>query len=62
MKPSAEKILSTLIELYARQEGLEINYIIEIGGQQNGTGKNRKPTRKGDGVCKAEQKVQAVSQ
>ena len=29
MKPSAEKILSTLIELYAKQEGVKAKYIIE---------------------------------
>ena len=29
MEPTAEKILSTLIELYAKQEGVRIGYIIE---------------------------------
>jgi hypothetical protein len=29
MKPSAEKILSLLVELYAKQTGIKINYQIE---------------------------------
>lgn len=30
MTPTAEKILSTLIELYAKQEGVKAKYIIEV--------------------------------
>jgi hypothetical protein len=29
MKPSAEKILSVLVELYAKQMGVKAKYIIE---------------------------------
>lgn len=29
MKPSAEKILSVLVELYAKQMGVKVNYSIE---------------------------------
>jgi hypothetical protein len=29
MRPSAEKILSLLVELYAKQMGVKIDYIIE---------------------------------
>lgn len=29
MKPSAEKILSVLIDLYAKQNGVKVQYIIE---------------------------------
>lgn len=29
MKPNAEKILSVLIELYAKQNGCKVKYIIE---------------------------------
>ena len=29
MEPTAEKILSVLVELYAKQEGVRIGYIIE---------------------------------
>jgi hypothetical protein len=32
MKPSAEKILSLLIELYAKQNGVSVEYIIETNG------------------------------
>ena len=35
MKPSAEKILSLLIELYAKQMGVKIEYIIEKGERKN---------------------------
>lgn len=31
MQPSAEKILSVLIELYAKQTGVKVNYEIERG-------------------------------
>lgn len=31
MKPNPEKILSVLIELYAKQNGVKIQYIIEKG-------------------------------
>lgn len=33
MKPNAEHILSVLIELYARQTGCKIDYIIERRGK-----------------------------
>lgn len=29
MKPTAEKILSVLVELYAKQNGVRMGYIIE---------------------------------
>lgn len=29
MKPNPEKILSLLVELYAKQMGVKVNYIIE---------------------------------
>lgn len=29
MQPSAEKILSLLVDLYAKQMGVTVNYIIE---------------------------------
>lgn len=29
MKPSAEKILSVLVDLYAKQNGVKVQYIIE---------------------------------
>lgn len=35
MKPSAEKILSLLIELYAKQMGVKAKYIIEQGERKN---------------------------
>lgn len=31
MQPSAEKILSLLVDLYAKQMGVTVNYIIEKG-------------------------------
>lgn len=37
MQPSAEKILSVLVELYAKQMGVNVNYVIERKGQ-NGKG------------------------
>lgn len=30
MKPSAEKILSVLVDLYAKQMGVKAKYIIEV--------------------------------
>ena len=32
-KPTAEKILSVLVELYAKQEGVRLEYIIETKGK-----------------------------
>lgn len=29
MQPSAEKILSVLVELYAKQMGVKVDYVIE---------------------------------
>lgn len=29
MQPSAERILSVLVDLYAKQKGVKVNYIIE---------------------------------
>lgn len=34
MTPSAEKILSLLIDLYAKQQGLKITYEIETKGMK----------------------------
>ena len=34
MQPSAEKILSVLVELYAKQMGVKIEYTIEKGVKQ----------------------------
>lgn len=31
MQPSADKILSVLIELYAKQMGVKVSYIVEKG-------------------------------
>lgn len=34
MQPSGEKILSLLIELYAKQMGVKVNYEIEKGAKK----------------------------
>lgn len=31
MQPSAEKILSVLVDLYAKQMGVKVKYIVEKG-------------------------------
>lgn len=36
MKPSPEKILSVLVDLYAKQNGVRIQYIIEKKENENG--------------------------
>ena len=36
MKTTAEKILSVLVELYAKQEGVRVGYIIEVANESKG--------------------------
>jgi hypothetical protein len=33
MKPNAEKILSLLVDLYAKQMGVNVKYIVETKGK-----------------------------
>ena len=40
MEPTAERILSVLVDLYAKQEGVRIGYIIETTSNPKGGGAN----------------------
>lgn len=41
MQPSAEKILSVLVDLYAKQMGVKIEYVIEGGKNEKDFKVNR---------------------